>query len=201
MKGVPDGDEVERRCLNAEVLGALGDPTDVGDTESRRLVVGEGDGVRFLVDGPDLVEFVVEGKGDLPGATRQIEQAPAVFDVASSKEIHEEVRRIRWPGTVVVLRRSLVQIAAEANLFHIPYCARPPPATYEWARSQLQPWGLKTTRCVGPEIGAFQIDSTSESGLATASIENVPFSISAASPGSEETMPAVVTDPCPLPRK
>lgn len=51
-----------------------------------------------------------------------------------------------------------------------------------WGRPP-QP-GVNTIRRVGPEVGAVQIDSTSDRGLAAASMENAPRSMAAASAGS-----------------
>ncbi len=64
----------------------------------------------------------------------------------------------------------------------------------------IQCGGVSTIRAVAAPR-AFQIVSTSSNGLGIASIRKDPLPISTASPGSMARIPAVLTDPCPLPRK
>ena len=83
MERVPDRDEVER-AVRVDVLGAPHDPTDVVDATRPRFCASELDGLRFLIDGPDLHEVRRETEGDLAGPAREIQQSACARDLRSN---------------------------------------------------------------------------------------------------------------------
>ena len=61
---------------------------------ARCLRASELDGLRFLVDGPDLREVRRETEGDLTGTAREIQQPARARDLRSHEQIVEERLRI-----------------------------------------------------------------------------------------------------------
>ena len=89
MEHVPDGDELER-AVRVDVFGPPHDPPDVVDAARPRLRASELDGLRFLIDGPDLGEVRRETEGDLTGTAREIQQPARARDLRSHEQIVEE---------------------------------------------------------------------------------------------------------------
>ncbi len=146
MERVPDRDEVEG-LVERHGLGCRGSRMHVRDSETLRLVRGERDHLRFLVDGPDLRDVRRQRERDLTRATGQVEQPARRAERDAGAEIVEQVRRVGRPESVVVLGCALEQVLVVLELGHdIIVACRATPAHSRRAGPRPSTWPMRRSR-------------------------------------------------------